>query len=511
VTFGQKLDLLMRITNTTNIALARSVSLDASFISRLRREMRTPARKENYVMAMAAYFARNCSTDYQRAGLSEALQVPLDNYPENMEEVTEFIYKWFLEEKGGNTNSIKNFVDNVAHFKFNKAPQRTAVKDPKANGRLTSDTEIFYGIEGKQAAVLAFLCLVLKNKKPQTLLLYSDEDLEWLTGNREFKAKWAELLSQAIMQGSRIKIIHNINRNLDEMLSAIKEWMPIYMTGAIEPYYYPKIRDGIFKRTLFIAPDTAALTSNSIEHGSKNTANFLITNKDAITTLGHEFNDFLSICRPLMHIFTPSSRENLSSLLAEFENERADSAVIADVPSSITLPLDIIKSMCSRMEVQKKNALLSFQQRRVKSFEDNLQKQSFTEIITYPNIEKIRAEETMFIFSDIYGDSILYYTPEEYSRHLQNIIRYLDSFDNYNVYLTHDDKTAGYMLYLKEDVGVIVGKTTLPSVIFAINESNLTAAFWDHARLSMNKKAKNETQKKKTIAEIERIIEKLEA
>ena len=47
--FGEKLDLLMRISQTTNSTLARSVSLDPSFVSRLRRGVRTPARNENYV------------------------------------------------------------------------------------------------------------------------------------------------------------------------------------------------------------------------------------------------------------------------------------------------------------------------------------------------------------------------------------------------------------------------------------------------------------------------------
>jgi copper ion binding protein len=68
---------------------------------------------------------------------------------------------------------------------------------------------------------------------------------------------------------------------------------------------------------------------------------------------------------------------------------------------------------------------------------------------------------------------------------------------------------AGYMLYVKDDVGVIVAKTTAPSVIFAINESNLTAAFWDYLRIISGMVIKSEGDRKDTVAKLETIIEKL--
>ena len=42
--FSEKLDYLMKVTNTTNSALASSTSLDASYISRLRRGVRNLLR-----------------------------------------------------------------------------------------------------------------------------------------------------------------------------------------------------------------------------------------------------------------------------------------------------------------------------------------------------------------------------------------------------------------------------------------------------------------------------------
>jgi len=509
VKFGEKLDMLMKITNTSNIALARNVSLDASFVSRLRRGVRTPAKNENYIMAMSAYFARNCSAEYQKAALSEGLKVSLINLPSNLEEVTKLIYKWFLAEKIDDTKAIKSFFDNITQFKFKIPPQIPAIDDLKINESITSDSKVFYGIEGKQNAVIAFFSLILKNENPQTLLLYSDENMDWLTENPEFTAKWAALFFQVIMRGNKVKIIHSVTRSLEELLSAVKEWVPIYMTGAIEPYYFPKIRDRVFKRTLFIAPHTVAVTSNSIGDETRNSANFLFTHKDTITALSQEYNNFLSLCRPLMHIFTPKSKEGFLSILEEFDEE-ADSIVKTDVLSYITMPIDVAESILSRIESNNKDRVLAYQERRIKKFEESLQKQKFTEIITIPDLEKIRSGQIMLNFSDIFGDTALFFTPGEFSRHLQNIIRLLKTFDNYNVYLITDQETAGSMIYAKENVGVIFGKNSPPSVVFTTSENNMSTAFWEYVSFFLHKETRGKSQKKGSIAKLEKIVEVLE-
>ena len=507
--FFEKLDLLMNITNTPNSLLARSVALDPSFVSRLRRGIRTPAKNENYIKAMADYFSKNCSAQYQKTVLFETIKNTSRLVPEYTETMADFLYKWFSEEETDNSRPLENFLEDFKNFKFKKTPQAAEIDFSNISENVAPNQEILYGIEGKQNAVIKFLSLVLKNKSPQTLLLYSDEDIEWLTDNREFTAKWASLLSQVIIRGNKIKIIHTVNRNLDEMFYAIKQWVPIYMTGAIEPYYYPKTRDGIFRRTLFIAPDTGAVISNSILNGSKNTANFFITDKRTVLALNDEFNDFLALCRPLMHIFTPFSKGEYLSVLSEFENESSNTIVKTDALSSITLPVDAAESIHSRIDNNKKDKLLLYHKMRIKNFEESLQGYRFTEIITIPDLEDIKAGKVMISFSDMLGDAPLFYTAEEISRHFLNIIRLLKTIENYNVYLANNNNLPGCMVYAKEDVGVLVGKTSAPSFIFAINESNMTAAFWDYLNVMINKTSKEMAHKKQTIARLEAMVEKL--
>lgn len=510
MTFAEKLDILMNITNTSNSVLARNISLDASFISRLRRGVRTPSKNVTYIQAMAEYFARNCRAGYQKTALLEAIQDSSGFQPQTSAELMDLIYEWLRAEEEADPvpAAVDEFVHGVAGFQFKKPEPVPAVAFKGKHSPSVSDDAVFYGVEGKQNAVLVFLSLALESTSPDHLLLFSDEDMGWLIGNREFTAAWSTLLAQVIRSGKRIKIIHNVNRDFDEMLSAIREWVPIYMTGTIEPYYYPKTRDGLFRRTLFIAPDAAAVSSCSVGSGSATSANFLFTDKQTIQALKKEFHDLLALCRPLMRIFAPFDKEAYARLLAEFEAEQTDAIIKTDSLASITLPLDVLEQMLARAAAPHREKLLADQQRRLDKFTAHLSDCRFTAICPFPDLESIMAGEAVVSLCEMPGETKLRYTPEEYLEHLKNNLRLLKTSENYHLYLTRDNHLKGSMVYVREDVGVLIGKTLQPAVVFAINESNMTATFWDYMKVLI-KNAK--INKRPTIETLESLVASLEA
>lgn len=505
MTFNEKLDLIMNITSTTNSVLARAISIDPSLVSRLRRGNRIPSKNQNYITAMSDFFARNCTTEYQKAALEEILQKDL---PTNNSELTALIDAWFLEEIMP-INSVANFMDGLTNFQFAKVPSELDTDSLTVNANEQSGDNVFYGADGKRNAVIRFLSLVIKRKSPTTLYLFSEENIEWLTEDPKFTVKWAALLFKVIQNGNKIKIIHVINRNLDEMLLGIEKWLPLYMTGAIEPYYYPKSRDGIFKRTLFIALDTAVVTSSSVGDGVKSAANFFYTDKNTIAALTEEYQEYFSLCRPLMRIFTPNNPGNYPSVLTEFEEEEGHSVLKADMFSAITMPFDVAESICSRIDDNNRSKMLSYHQNRLKRFENSLQNHYFTEIVPIPDLRTIQSGKAMVNFPHMFTHNPVFYTPIEFSKHLQHIVELLETFDTYNVHLVPTSKIDGCSVYCKEDVGVIVEKSTLPAITFAINESNMNAAFWDYMRLMLNKQPRDRIQRSITIDTINTVAKTL--
>lgn len=169
-----------------------------------------------------------------------------------------------------------------------------------------------------------------QEKSPSTLLLFADKDLPWLTNDTNYTEGLFHLIKSLISNGYKIKIIHDFNRGPYKVLETIKLWMPLYISGSVEPYYYPRIRDGVYKTTLFVAPDICALSSNSIQDMSSATnksTTFLFTKNEAVASLEKQYANYLSLCKPLMSIFTVIDRSIYFDLFCDLEN-RSGATVI---------------------------------------------------------------------------------------------------------------------------------------------------------------------------------------
>ena len=501
----------MNITTTSNSCLAQKVNLDASYISRLRRGQRNALKNETVIIAMADYFARHCTTDYQRKALEDTIGINMVQFCNN--EFPTLIAEWFMNEKKSETNIVGGFLNVLSRMNINpRMPENLPNILNEKNVLLNLPKDIIsahYGIEGKRQAAEYFLMEVITQNTLQTLLLYSDEATDWMTADREFAAKWAKLMIQVLSKGNKIKIIHTVSRDLDEMLSAIRQWMPLYMTGLIEPYYYPKKRDGVFKNTLFISPGVSAVVSGSVGSSIDHAANLLIRNNNTISAYEEQFNQFLNECRPLMRIFTAKHKEMYLDTLTEFESEKSNSIIKTESLSVLTMPEKVSLAVMSRNGVENRS-LSDYQKQRIKVFENNLKTNTFNEIIPLLNLETIKSDKVKVTFLDMMNDVTVYYTEEEYVEHLEHLIHLLETYENFHIKLIKEEPESNYMIYAKEDLGSIVAKTSAPPVVLAINETNLTAAFWDFLINMIGGKGyqvSNKTEEVKSLKEYIKLIQ----
>jgi hypothetical protein len=501
MTFAEKLDFLMSVTETSNRLLASRVALDASYISRLRRGKRLMPKDSSIIRSMASCLARRCSKDYQKRSLSEALK--LASFPDDAVLAGELAY-WLLSNDADSMQSVGHFLNGLADIGNRQCPER-----PSEPFRLSFPQEpisVYYGIEGKRRAAELFLSEVARRETPQTLLLFSDEETSWMAGDPEYTRKWAELMVSILSRGNYIKIIHTISRDLDEMLSAISQWMPLYMSGLIEPFFYPKKRDGVFKRTLFIAPETAAVVSNSVGDQVSLAANVLYRDRAAVASFAGEFLQYLRLCRPLMRIFTAGEREECYATLAEFERERADTLIKTESLSLLTMPKNLLRPILRRSGIDELKNVSAHETRR-KNFLEKLGSNRFTEIIALPDIGTANSGGVKVSMSDMLGGGAVYYTPEEFAAHLKHVITLL-SHENYHVHLIGPSEDR-YIVYAREEIGAIVAKTSQPPLVLAMSESNMTAAFWDFLRNTIRAKAYKEPEKAVTIAVLRDYLTKL--
>ena len=478
--FNEKLDFLMDITRTTNSALGHRVKLDASYISRLRRGQRNAVKDEGIIRSMSECFARSFTSDYQLKALAERLEKGTDLSDEGARSLC--IEKWLADEKSQEIRAVGGFLDSLNSMGsgFSVAPSSQGKAGQMETERYIPDDDIsmYSGPEGKRRAAEMFLMEVIDQETPRTLLLYSDEITDWMTQDPKFCLRWAELMKQVLGKGNRVRIIHTVSRDLDEMLSAIHQWMPLYMTGLIEPYYYPRKRDGIFRQTLFVAPGVSAVISSSVGSSVESAPNLLVRRKDIVASYEIQFNQYLAQCRPLMQILMDRDRESHLNMLAGFESHNANSLIRSESLSFLTMP-EVIFEKISERSGAPGSVLASYRSQRTNIFEENLSSCFFGEIIPEFSPEDVASGKVKVSFSDMMYGHPIYYTAEEYIQHLENILHLMDKCENFHVKLVGGISDINYMLYVKENHGAIVSKTSAPYVVLYVNETNMTAAFWD--------------------------------
>ena len=473
----------MNITKTTNTSLALSLSVVPSYISRLRNGQRTLPNKSDLIPPMSVYFAEKISGDPQMQKLLYACGCP-EIVLDNVGKTAKILARWLTH----NTDEIV------------RDPQ--ALSTGKSSGNPNSHSAaIYYGIPGKQEAVIRFLSEVLENPKPQTLLLFSDENMQWLT-DPTFFSTWRGLLMRILQQGNHIKSIHNINRGSREIEAAIHGWVPLYTTNLIDPYYCPATKkDGILRRTLFIAPETAVISSFSIQESIENTPNLYITDPQTIQAFTKEYEDYADICKPLMQKYSAETHGEYLDILGEWEQETGTLLLLPEYLSALSLPLSLLEARCSQPDLR--NLIPQIRERH------NNQLRQFDlgcvyDLIVLPDPKDVAAGGVRIPVFPYPAMPELTYTVEEFRVHLREIIRLLQTRETYHVIIRFSPEP--YVINLKDTAGVFVISMDPQAYSYFINEPHMTAGF----REELLKKIRlNPLPRAEVIARLEEYLSRL--
>ena len=462
--FSDNLDFLMGITNTQASTLGRGCLLNPSYISRLRNGRRPLPQNPVFLNDMAAYLAGRVQENYQKIALCQAMGIA--EWPDDKQQAASLVAAWLAAQE----ETAPDLAPILASFAGIQPGCPNVAADPAA---LPAAKSYYYGPEGKQQAVLQFFDLILKEKEPQTLLLYSNENFSWLGDDPIFSAQWAKGFTEVLMRGNRVKMIHAIGRNMNEMLQGVAHWIPIYATGMIEPYYYPKLRDSISQRTLFIAPNTAAIVSSSFNRKTDGMLNELITDKEAVSAIVQEYNNYFELCSPLMHIMTRQKQEELWTVYNTLLNTEEESVCMSDVPTFVTMPEWVAKSMQERAPQSRIYA----QWQKASSFLSELNENTcYTELL--PPFDR-DASNIPLPRADLLNAPGLCYTDEEWRAHIENSLRFAEEHQWYRQ-IQHAGSPENIFLFGKDSRGFMVFKTNSPGVAFAITEANMVNSFWSY-------------------------------
>ncbi len=244
-------------------------------------------------------------------------------------------------------------------------------------------------------------------------------------------------MSEALKKGNTITIIHDIDRRYGDMQASLNVWMQLYMSGRIEAWYYPGIRDGIINTTRFIAPGLAAVISNNIHNSVEENLNIYLENKKAIAAIEAEYKSFLSLCEPLMKHYDIKKVHEFWDMHLNQLTSDSDIYFISDSLSLISFPIKILK--------EENSTIFEFAYNTVKELKlglmDNLKNREFIEIIPYDLLDPESKKLPKFYKGSFLHLDNIEYTKKIFIKQLENQLMLLNEVENYKLYITkHMDK-----------------------------------------------------------------------
>ncbi|NQK68324.1 helix-turn-helix transcriptional regulator [Streptococcus suis] len=461
--FGKKLTSLMSLLNISNIKLAKALNVDPSYISHFRSGKRVPQINNRIFKDLCEFLTNQIKSQKKYNELRELVlyQKPI---PTNQEEIKQILITW-LSDTGTRLPllPVGNLFEQVSdlNIKIDPLPKISEIATEEI---MHSSTETYHSTEGMRHAVLRLLTTAIL--KGSEVWLYSDQSIDWMTEESNFLPRWSALMNHCISSGLKIKVIHNIHRENSELLSCIKFWLPLYLSGKIDSYYCKKEADVRFSNTLFICPGVCAIEATHVRGFEKYGNYKYYTTSYEIFSLQKQFDGLMKYSAPLLKSFTLGDRDNFLFCLSHLPIEKGN-CLLSTLPVS-TMSQQLVNSIIEKHSFTKeeKDAFLTFWKIQRNYLMHCLENgNDYTHCLPLFDKKTILAGKVPLDLNNIAINKEIYYDIEEYKTHLKNILSLYQSYDNFHILLQETE----YFHNMQVRVGdkhVIVLKNDFPQTAF---------------------------------------------
>ena len=470
--FSNKLNFLMNITNTSNKELAEGISVDRSLISLLRSGKRKPPRNHDHIQHMAAFFARRCSADFQFHALAEMLEKPELRPDISKKILTDKLYNWML----GDTPMIEHVFENIVQ------PPSTTDINPEYTPILTSassdgQTQFFYGTEGMREALRSIFDIVSQIDQPCPIYLISDLNMEWLFEDYQFMKIFSNALHHVFRKGYTLCHIMPSLNYMNRYVESLRYWLPIYASGRAEVYYYPRLRDNLYRRSLMIFPEHCVQASTGIGN-SPDLITVNSTNASLIDAYFLQFRHELALCKPALLTHT----DPLAQFSCFRELLQTKSPVIQNAanPSPYTLPVPILEDCLQQETIPEWKKMWELLMEDIVKFEERISHTEFFEICPLATPEEIRAGKVWVGFHKQISPNHPRYTPETYALHLQHILDLMDKYENYHLIPMNAGERQDYNLFSSESGLTLLLGSSVPPYMLEIRRPEFSLACYEY-------------------------------
>lgn len=474
--YYQKFDILLRELEINVSKMASALHYDPSYISKIRTGKRTPSDVWGFAENVCGYIVRNFSGQEE---LNKIVALTgCDNetlmHPENS-----FILlrNWLCSGKYETMDYISGFLQKMDEFNLDdyiRAIHFDSFKVPKVPFQLPVSRQ-YYGLKEMREGELDFLKHTVLSKSMEPLHLCCDMPVEDMAQDQEFAKKYMFGLAMVLKKGLHIHIIHDVN--MKDMMLGLENWIPLYMTGQISPYYLKGIQNKVYSH-LHYTSGQAAMTGDCIS-GHHDTAHYYLTSrKEEVEICRKNTKYLLKKAHPLMKIYREEKRAALFDFLEKDSHEEGQRRRILAAPPLFVIPQEVMEQILAENGISRQECAgilkaHAREQRRIESILTHSQVIDELSQVTKAEYEKYPA---VLPVAECFLEKDILLTYQEYRTCVEAAMAYADVHKNYQFSLIKAKGFHNIQITCRLEKWCMVSKNKTPSIHFVIHHPKLRYA-----------------------------------
>jgi transcriptional regulator with XRE-family HTH domain len=455
--------------------LAREMNYDASYISRIRSRQRRPSDPEAFADGVCRFAAHRRA----RAADKAAVSMLIGCSPEEIAEERTYyavLKKWLFSGTAEKPDRIGDFLAKLDEFdlgEYTNSIHFDSIKLPTVPFVLPT-SKSYYGIKQMREGELAFLKATVLSQSEESVFMCSDMEMKDMAEDMDFGKKWMLGIAMMLKKGLRLNIIHDIDRPFGEMILGLENWIPIYMTGQISPYYLRGARSGVYCHLNYVS-GAAALCGEGIAGYHEKAKYYLTKNRDEIAYYREKATLLMKKAHPLMEIYRSSYEKKYRAFLAADACTDGARHSILSSPPLYTIPEALLIRILDRNSISEtdKKSILEYAADLRTLVENVLAANQMLDEIPHFSAGEFSEFPATLRLEGMFYERDVFYTYAEYEEHLNATLEFAREHPNYTADMSMRRTFRNIQIIIHEGKWAMVSKGKSPAVHFVIRQPKL--------------------------------------
>ena len=475
---SQKLDILLRELDINISRIAAFLHYDPSYLSKIRTGKRNPAHQQQFIEKICEYVASNYKDEQDRKKVTYLIQC-------NEDEITDSslyrkkLREWLSSSKPEDVDYVSGFLRKVDSFNLDdyiRVIHFDSFKVPKVPFQLPVSRH-YYGLKEMREGELDFLKHTVLSKSMKPLYICSDMPVEDMAADEDFAKKYMFGLAMVLKKGLHIHIIHDVERPMKDMMLGLENWVPLYMTGQISPYYLKGVQNRVYSH-LHYCSGQVAMTGDCIS-GHHDLAHYYLTSRKEEVSISQKNMEFLlKKAHPLMDIYREERKKELYAALIENAGKEGRRRRVLAVPDLGVLPKKLLEEILERNHgvLNEKTVILESYKRSATCLETILKHSVVEDEVSVLSEAEYEKYPLVLPLAECFLEKDIRLTYEEYHACIGAAENYAKANENYQFNLTKIKGFHNIQITCFEGKWCMISKNRAPAIHFVIHHPKLRYA-----------------------------------